>query len=311
MSRTAKIDPLGMQPNRPVIFGEVLFDCFEDRQVPGGAPLNVAWHLSALGWNPLLISRIGADDEGRALMTRMRDWGMDTTGLQHDMQHPTGRVEIRMDGKSHTFDILPEQAYDFIEPEVARCAVNLRQCSVIYHGSLALRGTSRAALKRLYEAAEAPIFLDINLREPWWEKDDVLGMIRRASLLKLNEDELKLLQPDHLKGCSVEEAARKVRIEWELEALWITLGKDGALHCSDQAEALKIPLDDRDAPVVDTVGAGDAFSSALLGGFLKGSSPEATAQCATALATRICGQQGATAMSIEVYEGLEAVTNGD
>lgn len=310
MSRTATIDPLGMQPTRPVIFGEVLFDCFEDQQVPGGAPLNVAWHLHALGWNPLLISRIGSDDEGRTMVTRMRDWGMDTTGIQRDMQHPTGRVEIKMEGKSHTFDILPEQAYDFIEPEAARCAVNLRQCGVLYHGSLALRGKSREALERLHDAAEAPIFLDINLRDPWWKKDDVLGMIRRANLLKLNEDELELLQPDSLKGSSIEEAARKVRIEWELDALWITLGKEGALHCSADVEALRIGLDDLDAPVVDTVGAGDAFSSALLGGFLKGSSPEATAQCATALATRICGQQGATVMSPEVYEGLEAVTNG-
>jgi len=310
MTRTATIDPLGMQPARPVIFGEVLFDCFDDREVPGGAPLNVAWHLHALGWNPLLISRVGMDDAGRAITTLMRDWGMDTTGLQRDMQHPTGRVEIAMKGKSHTFDILADQAYDYIAPEAARCAVNLRQCGVLYHGSLALRGKSRDALDRLSDAVEAPLFLDINLRDPWWDKDDVLGMIQRASLLKLNEDELALLKPDSLRDVSIEESARKVRAEWELDALWITMGKAGALYTSAEVDALRIPLDDRDAPVVDTVGAGDAFSSGLLGGFLKGASPEETARCATALATRICGQQGATAMTPEVYEGLEAISNG-
>ena len=310
MSTTDTIDPLDMQPPRPVIFGEVLFDCFGENEVPGGAPLNVAWHLHALGWNPLLVSRVGQDDAGRAMVTRMRDWGMDTTGIQHDMEHPTGRVEIAMEGKSHTFDILADQAYDYIEPEVARCAVNLRQCGLLYHGSLAMRGASQQAFTRLFEAAEAPVFLDINLREPWWKKDAILAMIQRASILKLNDDELELLQPDHLKGAPFEEAARQVRVEWELDALWLTLGKDGALFCSAEMDALRVPLDDLDAPVVDTVGAGDSFSAALIGGYLKGSTPEETAACATALATRICGQRGATAANMEVYKGLEAVTHG-
>lgn len=310
MTRKATIDPFEMQPERPVIFGEVLFDCFSDQQVPGGAPLNVAWHLHALGWNPLLISRVGQDDPGRAMVRRMRDWGMDATGIQRDMEHPTGRVNIMIEGKSHTFNILPEQAYDYIEPEVARCAVNLRQCGLLYHGSLALRGSSRAAFKRLHEAAEAPVFLDINLREPWWKKEEVLDMIHRASILKLNDDELELLQPDRLKGVAIEEVARTVLVEWDLDALWLTLGKEGALYCSAEVDALRVPLDDLDAPVVDTVGAGDSFSAALIGGLLKGSSPEETAKCATKLATRICGQRGATVADMELYEGLEAVSHG-
>lgn len=310
MSPTATIDPLGMQPMRPVIFGEVLFDCFGDKEVPGGAPLNVAWHLHALGWNPLLISRIGQDDAGRAMVTRMRDWGMDTTGIQHDMDHPTGRVEIRMDGKSHTFEILADQAYDHIEPEAARCAVNLRQCGILYHGSLALRGSSRAALERLHVSTEAEIFLDINLRDPWWSKDDVLAMIQRANILKLNDDELNVLQPDSHKGLTPEDSLQRVREVWELDAVWLTLGKKGALYCSDKNELMRVTPDEANAPVVDTVGAGDSFSAALIAGFLKGSAAQQTAECATQLATRICGQQGATAADMDVYQGLKAVTNG-
>lgn len=298
-----------MQPARPVVFGEVLFDCFGEREVPGGAPFNVAWHLQALGWNPLLVSRIGSDDAGRSMLTRMRDWGMDTTGIQRDMEHPTGRVEIRMEGKSHTFEILADQAYDFIEPEAARCAVTLWQCGVLYHGSLALRGKSREALDRLFEAVGAPVFLDINLREPWWSKDDVLAMIKRARILKLNDDELALLQPDHVKGTNPEEALAQVREEWGLDAVWLTLGRQGALYGSETTDGMRVMPDDDNAPVVDTVGAGDAFTAALLGGFLKGSNPEKTAACATRLATRICGRQGATGTAPEVYEGLEAVTN--
>jgi len=298
-----------MQPPRPVIFGEVLFDCFDDREVPGGAPLNVAWHLHALGWNPLLISRVGMDDAGRTITTLMRDWGMDTTGLQRDMQRQTGRVEIAMKGKSHTFDILPDQAYDHIAPEAARCAVNLRQCGVLYHGSLALRGDSYDAFLRLVDAVEAPVFLDINLREPWWSRDEVLEMIQRANLLKLNEDELELLTPDSLKGLPPEQAVQGIRGEWELDAVWLTMGKQGAFYSSAEVEVLRVGPADDGAPVVDTVGAGDAFTAAVLGGFLKGSSPEDTSKCATMLATRICGQQGATTADPRLYEGLEPVSN--
>jgi len=302
-------DPLEIQPIRPVVFGEVLYDCFEEREVPGGAPLNVAWHLHALGWNPLVISRVGEDDAGRNMIKRMRDWGMDTAGIQRDMQHQTGRVEIAMEGKSHTFHILPDQAYDFIDPEAARCAVNPRHCGVLYHGSLALRGQSRHALARLNEAVEAPVFLDINLREPWWSKDHVLDMIGHASILKLNDDELELLVPDSLKGLPLKEAAQKVRAEWELDALWLTMGKQGAMYTSRDVDEMVVPIDDLGAPVVDTVGAGDAFSAGILSGFLKGATPEQTGRCATRLATRICGQQGATVADKSIYQGLEAVTN--
>ena len=309
MSWTTATDFSGQAPNRPVIFGEVLFDCFDDMQVPGGAPLNVAWHLHALGWNPLIISRVGNDEAGRKIVTHMRDWGMDTGGIQHDMQYPTGRVEVTMDGESHTFDILADQAYDFIEPEAVQDAVNPQQCGILYHGSLALRGKSRNALTRLLDTVEAPVFLDINLRDPWWEKEDVLGMIRRTNILKLNDDEFELLNPGPFKVSSLEESAQKAVSEWELDILWLTEGEKGALCCSGGVDVLRVQPDDRDVSVVDTVGAGDSFSAAVIGGFLKGSGVDETAKCATALAARICGRQGATTTDMSLYQGLEAVTN--
>ncbi len=309
MSPAIILDPLEMQPTRPVIFGEVLFDCFKGKEVPGGAPLNVAWHLQALGWNPLLLSRIGMDDQGRDIIARMRDWGMDTTGIQRDMNHPTGRVEVKMEGGGHTFRILENQAYDFIAPEAARCAVNLQQAGVLYHGSLALRADSREAYLRLAEAIEAPLFLDINLRDPWWTKETALDMIGRANLLKLNDEELKFLSPVPVADAPLEQVAKEVCSIWELDALWITLGAKGALYSSATGEPFHVAPAEDDLPVIDTVGAGDAFSAAILGGFLKGSAPHETAECAALLATRICGQRGATAAEPTFYRGLDAVKN--
>ena len=68
--------------NRPIIFGEVLFDCFPDgSRVLGGAPFNVAWHLQAFGAEPLFVSRVGNDPMGRKIRDAMLQWGMDTSGL--------------------------------------------------------------------------------------------------------------------------------------------------------------------------------------------------------------------------------------
>lgn len=309
MDLETKIDPLDRQPVRPVIFGEVLFDCFEEKEVLGGAPLNVAWHLQALGWNPLLISRIGTDGQGMEIITRMQDWGMDTAGIQRDMNRPTGRVEVRMEGSSHSFHILENQAYDFIAPEAALHAVNLKPVGVLYHGSLALRAESREAFLRLSDATDATVFLDINLRSPWWTKDAVLDMIRRANVLKLNDEELRLLCPESMKDAPLEQAAAHACSAWELEALWLTLGAKGAFYCCADGDAFSIPPTKDEQPIIDTVGAGDAFSSAILGGLLKGSPPRKTAECAALLATRVCGQRGATTTDPGLYQGLEAVAN--
>lgn len=84
-----------MTCERICLFGEVLFDHFPDgKQVLGGAPFNVAWHLQALGQAPLFISRVGTDPEGEQIRRSMDDWGMDLGGLQTDPALPTGRVSV-------------------------------------------------------------------------------------------------------------------------------------------------------------------------------------------------------------------------
>jgi fructokinase len=299
----------GKQPQgRPVLFGEVLFDCFGEEAVPGGAPLNAAWHLQALGWNPLIVSRVGTDALGDDIQRRMEHWGLDTAGLQRDPDHPTGRVEVEMQGRSHTFRILEDQAYDHIAADEALCAVAAEPAGLLYHGSMALRAGSQDVLTRLAAGIRAPVFLDINLRAPFWTRDAALEMIAGAGFLKLNDEELRLLRPGALANLPLKEAACEACRQWDLEALWLTLGAEGSFYCAADGSVLDMPPPENDRPVVDTVGAGDAFSAAVLGGLLKGSAPAATARCATELATRICGQRGATTTDRGLYAGLEAVT---
>ena len=127
---------------RPLVFGEVLFDCFPDGQeVMGGAPFNVAWHLQGFGARPLFVSRIGEDARGARVRAALGAWGMDDSGLQRDGRLPTGVVRIALDGPRHSFDILPDQAYDHIDRAAAVAAARSVTPALLYHGSLATRVT--------------------------------------------------------------------------------------------------------------------------------------------------------------------------
>jgi len=285
--------PNGPQP--ACIFGEVLFDCFPDgREVLGGAPFNVAWHLQAFGQSPLLISRVGDDDAGQRIRRAMSDWGMDQTGLQDDPQHPTGRVAVTLESAEPSYDIVSDSAYDFI----ALDALPSVQPGLIYYGSLALRNpTSAAALQELRSDSDALVFVDVNLRDPWWRRDDVLALLKGAHWVKLNRDELRLLgdaSGDEL------DAAERFRATHGLEGLVLTLGADGAVALATGQE----PVRNSPKPigkVIDSVGAGDAFASVLILGLRLGWPLATTAARAQDFASELVQQRGATVSDLAIY----------
>lgn len=283
---------------RPLIFGEVLFDRFPDgNRVLGGAPFNVAWHLQAFRARPLFVSRIGDDAPGREVRARMESWAMDTSGLQIDEDRPTGSVEVSYTDGEPSFNILPDQAYDFIDagrlPDAAGCAL-------LYHGSLALRqAASRAAFAALEGAAGVPVFIDVNLRDPWWEPGQVMTQVRGARWAKLNEDELERLSEG--REAPAERAAR-VRRELGLELLILTLGAQGALAVSAAGETARVvPRALTDARAVDAVGAGDGFTSVVILGLLLGWPLNDIMERAQAFASAIVTRQGATVDEPDFY----------
>lgn len=282
---------------RPILFGEVLFDRFPDgSEVLGGAPFNVAWHLCGFGENPLFISRVGADDAGRRVRQAMEAWGMDTSGLQTDPAHPTGAVRIELVGGEPRFEILPDQAYDFIYladmPELGHTAF-------LYHGSLALRRPeSRTTLESLAAHHEGPVFLDVNLRPPWWQADDILRWAARADWIKLNQDELDRLAPGEGDLAS---RGRRFMAQHGLDYLILTRGGEGALAFNATGDEASIrPA--ASTKVVDTVGAGDAFTSVFLLGQLRRWPLAETLERAQAFASAIVGVRGATVADRAFYD---------
>ena len=176
------------------IFGEVLIDQFPDgQQILGGAPFNVAWHLQAFGQQPCFISRVGKDAMGEIIRQAMADWGMSIENLQIDHDYPTGTVKVTIDKDEPSYEILADQAYDFIAEQQLNPA---SRYSVIYHGTLALRNpVSEHTLNDLTAHHTGKVFIDVNLRAPWWQQASVNQWVSKADWVKLNHGELMQLTP--------------------------------------------------------------------------------------------------------------------
>ncbi len=293
----------------PLIFGEVLYDIFEaeHKKILGGAPFNVAWHLQGFGLKPLMISRVGLDKEGFEIQEIMQNWGLSTTLLQQDAQHPTGQVRIQLQAGMPHFEIPAAQAYDYIEFQPLLNSLSNNQIPLLYQGTLALRNvTSRATLEILLELLNCPIFLDINLRAPWWEKTKLENQIHQATWLKVNEVELEIiaLQFKTASSSKKEELLEEICQFYQLNILIITFGDQGAWLKKPQQPVLK-----ETAPmikVIDTVGAGDAFSAVCILGLLQNWPHEVLLKRALNFAALICQIQGAIPTDRNFYSQAQA-----
>lgn len=282
---------------RPCIFGEVLFDHFPDgRKVLGGAPFNVAWHLQAFGAPPFMVSKVGADEEAIAVKNLMSDWEMDQGGLGVDPGLPTGRVHVKFEQNEPGYEIVHPCAWDSIG-----IPAHLPRFSLLYHGSLALRSAqSRRSCGVLRDKAAADksiVFVDVNLRAPWWNRSDVVHLVEGADWVKLNSDELDVLSP----GSGDHESRAGILLEsYGLNGILLTLGSRGAVLLSADGSRMET-RPDAGIKVRDTVGAGDAMASVVILGILNGWDLKLSLDRAQAFASAIVGYRGATVTEPSFY----------
>jgi len=256
----------------------------DGRSVLGGAPFNVAWHLKGLGDNPLFVSRVGADALGEKVLRAMSDWGLDASGVQIDSLRPTGTVRVSIGGGQPQYEVLPEQAYDFIEAEKALDVASKENF---------------LALGRLIEGLAIPVFFDPNLRSPWWQMQAVRDAMRRATWAKLNREELVALSSgDSTRGCAG--LAADLRAEFDLELLVVTHGTGGAVAV-DASGCIEVPAA-QVRSFVDSVGAGDAFDAVVILGLMHGWGLPSILRRAAQFAAAVCGIRGATVMNPAFYQ---------
>lgn len=284
--------------NQPTIvsIGEVLWDLFPEEERFGGAPANYACHAADGGGNVIMVSAVGDDPHGRAAITMLEKYGVDSRLIEISNDDPTGTVGITLDeaGKP-TFTIHEGSAWDRIHwrPEMEAA---IQSASGFYFGTLAQRSeTSRHTIQRCLKSAisaNVPRVLDINLRTPFYDSQGIAESIELASVLKLSDDEIEVVRsavgvPTDL---SAEEACQELLKRGALDIVVMTQGADGALLVTaDQTvKQPSIPTE-----VVDTVGAGDAFAAHFTLGLLRRENHQQVLKTACEQASAACRNRGA------------------
>jgi fructokinase len=274
--------------------GEVLWDRFPDGLRFGGAPANVAVHAAGLGARSILISRVGDDELGRDARKLLADRGVETQLVQVDPIKPTGEAVVSVDAQGEpSFEIVEDAAWDHLEwvDDLEEAADKV---DAVCFGTLGQRSDpSRSTIRRLLDAGSPNVIrcLDLNLRQHYHSHEAIEASLTLANALKLNRFEMTVLanlfqQPDE-----AHRMADYLREAFSLRWLALTLGDAGSrVFAEDVDESVAgVPVE-----VKDTVGAGDAFTAALLVGLLNGNDFRTAASTANELGSFVASLDGAT-----------------
>lgn len=285
-----------MTPTSIAVLGEALVDEFHDGQVAGGAPFNVARSLAALGVPALFVSRIGADDyNGRLVMQSAQRYGLALHGLQRDAARATGRVSVNeRPGGGHDFVIHPDAAWDHLDAAATRAALAEARPGLLYFGSLAQRHpVSRATVRATAKGFAGPRLLDLNLRPGTDTAELAAESLMLADWVKVNDEELARLAGWFGHAAEGEAAqAAALMDRFALQRLVLTRGAEGWRLYGQGGVVLAEGAGQAQPQLVDTVGAGDAFTALLLAGLALGRDLPATLALANRYAAFICGLRG-------------------
>jgi len=276
--------------NKLVCYGEILWDVLPSGELPGGAPMNVAYHLHRLNQPVSLITAIGNDLHGTALVNVLSKWGIGIEHCQIDHYHPTGMVYAQPTGPHEmSYDIVFPSAWDFIFWNDAYADL-MQETDYLVFGSLACRNhTSGNTMFKLLETAKNKV-LDINIRPPHFSARTVEQLLQKTNILKLNLAELDLIAGWYSSLSAITDKVQLVQDRFSINTIVVTLGDKGALLCMDgnfyEHPGYKVQ-------VADTVGSGDAFLAAFLSRLMNRASPEEILDFACAMGALIASYTGA------------------
>jgi fructokinase len=275
--------------------GEVLWDLMPDgKKQLGGAPANFACHARSLGANAYVVTRVGDDSLGHEVLRRFEEMEVAPDLVQVDASQPTGTVEVTLDtGGVPLFTIREDVAWDRLAlTEEARNKV--QAADAVCFGSLAQRNPiARGTIRKLLAAAPAHALriFDINLRQQFYSREIIEHSLQLANVLKLNDVELAVLAEMFSLGKSPQQQIEQLARAFGLQLVVLTRGPHGSLLYQQGRWSEQLP---QPVQVVDTVGAGDAFTAALVIGLLKEMDLNEVHALASEVARYVCMQAGAT-----------------
>ena len=274
--------------------GEILWDMLPQGKQLGGAPSNFAFHAQALGAESYVVSKVGNDHLGKEIVNQLDQIGLSSKHIAVDAERATGTVDVHLDMTGNPdFIIHQNVAWDYIHFDTS--LKDLAQASAaVCFGSLAQRSEiSRDAIQSFlkFTPQECLCVFDINLRQSYYDQKIVIDSLTHANCLKLNEDELPVVaQICSLHGTEDDMLAALLN-EYNLLAIALTKGAQGSRLYTAQEDSF---LPATKVTVIDTVGAGDAFTAMLVMGLLKRLPLRTIHQYASKLAAYVCTQKGAT-----------------
>lgn len=283
--------------------GEAVWDIFETDRKPGGATANVAYQAAQLGARGVVASRVGTDELGQELTRYLVQKGLDISWLQLDSQHETGKVTVDATDPGHpTYVIHQNVAWDYLTP-TAEFLELADQASAVCFGTLAQRSpVSRDAVQQFISRTRGLVVFDVNLRQKFYDRESLDLSFRRATIVKLNLDEVAPVAAElGIAGVSAEAFSGQLLSHYPIETLIITRAEHG---CYVTSRGEEVDLPGEEVTLVDAVGAGDAFTAAFLMLTLEGQPLELKARFANRVGALVVGHAGAMPPMAEQYRNL-------
>ena len=268
-------------------FGEIVWDVYPDKKCLGGAPLNFAAHFSKLGGKAYILSAIGNDEFKTETLKKLEAWGVCKDYLCISDNYPTGVCNVTLNENAiPQYDLKQNVAYDLIS-----CDNIKADFDVLYFGSMALRSEfNQNSLSKLLERKKfKEIFVDINIRPPFYCKQTVEFCFKNATILKISDEELHIINfLLSINENDIEKTAKEIFKRFpQLKLVIITKGSKGSA-CYDTAKEKIYNCKAKKAKVVSTVGAGDSFAAAFLFKYLSGESIDNCLEFASDLSAYVC-----------------------
>lgn len=283
-----------VQTHTVVGLGELLWDLFPQGKQLGGAPANFAYMTALLGDRGMVASRVGTDRLGQEAIWQLASSGLDISAVQQDMQHATGTARIELDSRGQPeFRIIEGVAWDHLE-WTAEWKELAKSADAVCFGSLAQRAEeSRKTIREFLRAMRpgALRIFDVNLRQKFFSAKVLRESAAQADVLKLNHEEApRLLERLGQRFENDAGAARWLQKEFGIRIVCVTRGAKGSLlaTATEQDEHAGFSV-----KVADTVGAGDAFTAALVHHALRGASLPTMNEAANRLGAWVASQDGA------------------
>jgi len=276
---------------KAVAYGEVLWDVFANEKKIGGAPLNVALRMKTLGCEVAMISCVGNDENGKAIINQVKSLGLETAAIIKSEEFPTGLVNVTVNERgSASYEISYPSAWDKIvlNDFAKKTALD---ADVLIYGSLVCRDeVSRKSLEELLQTKAYKVF-DVNLRKPHYSYEMLEQLMHSSDFIKFNDEELLEITAEMKSPfASLEDNMHFIAERTKVTAMCVTRGKHGALLMWNGQifENAGYPVE-----VADTVGAGDSFLAALISSLLTGKEPQKAIDFACAVGALVAEAPGA------------------